>query len=116
MKNVLRLEELGFFLLSFLLFLQSDFSWWWFFALLLTPDISMLGYLMGPKTGAKVYNVFHHKGLAIVILVSGYYWGLDILYISGAIMLGHASLDRVFGYGLKHYRGFKFTHLGEINN
>jgi len=116
MKTVIKLEEFGFLILSFLLFLQSQLNWWWFLILLLTPDISMLGYLFGPKTGAIIYNLFHHRGLAIAWIASGYYWNMDILYISGVIMLGHASLDRIFGYGLKHDKGFKFTHLGEIGN
>ncbi|HZJ19645.1 MAG TPA: DUF4260 family protein [Pricia sp.] len=25
-------------------------------------------------------------------------------------------MDRIFGYGLKYNKGFKFTHLGEIGN
>ncbi len=76
----------------------------------------MLGYLFGPKTGAILYNLFHHRGLAVISIALGYYWNMDILYISGVIILGHASLDRIFDYGLKHYKGFKFTHLGEITN
>jgi len=31
-----------------------------------------------------------------------------------AIMLGHASLDRILGYGLKHLDSFNNTHLGII--
>lgn len=29
-------------------------------------------------------------------------------------MLGHSAMDRLFGYGLKYNKGFKYTHLGEI--
>lgn len=114
MKNVLRLEELGMFLTSFLLFLQMDIAWWWFLILLLLPDVSMIGYLLGNKTGAILYNIFHHKGIAFLLMVSGYYLDLDILYISGIMLFAHASMDRIFGYGLKYQSGFKFTHLGEI--
>ncbi len=114
MKNVLRLEELGMFLISFLLFLQIDIAWWWFLVLLLLPDISMAGYLMGDKSGAILYNIFHHKGLAILVMVSGYYLDMEFLYIAGIILFAHASMDRIFGYGLKYQNGFKFTHLGEI--
>lgn len=28
----------------------------------------------------------------------------------------HAAMDRIFGYGLKYEKGFKYTHLGEIGN
>ena len=116
MKNVVKLEELGLFILSFLLFRQSDISWWWYLVLILAPDISIAGYLLGAKTGARIYNIFHHRGLAVLLLAVGYYSGIDILYVSGVIMFGHASMDRIFGYGLKYERGFKYTHLGEINN
>lgn len=114
MKNVIQLEELGMLIFSFFLFLEADISWWWFFVLLLTPDISMLGYISGPKTGAMIYNIFHHKGLGILLLLVGYFFHHPIAYISGVIIFGHASMDRLFGYGLKYERGFKFTHLGEI--
>lgn len=116
MKNVLKLEELGLFIFSFVLFTRTDVSWWWFFVLLLTPDISMLGYLFGAKAGAIIYNIFHHRGLAILIMMAGYYWYFNLLYISGIILFGHSSMDRLFGYGLKYMKGFKFTHLGEIGN
>ncbi len=114
MKNVLRLEELGMFLSAFLLFLSIDIAWWWFLVLLLLPDISMVGYLLDDRAGAIFYNIFHHKGLAVLLMISGFYMGMDILYISGIILFAHASMDRVFGYGLKYQSGFKFTHLGEI--
>lgn len=29
-------------------------------------------------------------------------------------MIGHSSIDRIFGYGLKYKEGFGFTHLGKI--
>ena len=114
MKNVLKIEELSMFLISFLLFTRTELAWWWFLVLILTPDISMLGYVFGPRIGASVYNIFHHKGIAILIMIIGYYWNFNFLYISGLILFGHSSMDRLFGYGLKYKKGFKFTHLGEI--
>ena len=116
MKNVLKLEELGLFLLSLILFFKTDISWWWFLILLLTPDISMVGYLFGNKTGAIIYNIFHHRGLAILIALAGFYWNIKLLYISGIILFSHSTMDRMFGYGLKYDKGFKYTHLGEIGN
>ncbi|MGO3265235.1 MAG: DUF4260 family protein, partial [Sphingobacteriaceae bacterium] len=59
MKNLLRIEELGQFLLAIYLFSQTEYAWWLFPALLLAPDISALGYLGGPKLGATIYNIFH---------------------------------------------------------
>ena len=34
-------------------------SWWGFALLLIVPDMSMVGYLRGPRLGAIVYNVAH---------------------------------------------------------
>jgi len=31
---------------------------WLFFVLALAPDISMLGYLTGPQTGSRSFNMF----------------------------------------------------------
>ena len=36
------------------------------------------------------------------------------LEIAGIILFGHSSMDRIFGYGLKQFLGFKYTHLGLI--
>src|SRR5690554_7338962 len=61
MKNLLKLEELGQFLLSIMLFSRLEYSWWIFPMCLLLPDLSMIGYLISPKIGAWMYNFFHHK-------------------------------------------------------
>ncbi len=47
MRSLLKVEELLMFLLGVYFFSLLDYSWWWFFGLILTPDIGMLGYLMG---------------------------------------------------------------------
>ncbi|HTQ29041.1 MAG TPA: DUF4260 family protein [Puia sp.] len=35
-----------------------------------------------------------------------------IIRLEEFAMFVHASLDRVFGYGLKYAQGFKYTYLG----
>ena len=114
MKQLIKLEELAMFLLSIFLFSQLSFAWWWFLVLLLAPDISMIGYAAGNKVGAISYNLFHHKAVAIAVYVAGFYLHNEVLQLIGVILFGHSSMDRFFGYGLKTYAGFKFTHLGEI--
>ena len=101
-------------LLSIFLFGQLSFAWWWFLVLILAPDISMLGYVAGNKVGAVCYNLFHHKAVAITVYVAGFYLHNEVLQLIGVILFGHSSMDRLFGYGLKTFAGFKFTHLGEI--
>lgn len=114
MKNMIKLEEFAMFLASvFALYLLGS-PWWCYLLLLAAPDIGMIGYLWGPSFGAMMYNVFHHKGIAVVIALVGLYFGDLALQLSGIIMFGHASLDRMLGFGLKHPDGFNHTHMGTI--
>ncbi len=116
MKTVLKLEEVLMFVLGIYLFNQLDYAWWWFLVLILAPDIGMVGYLFNNKIGAFTYNLFHHKGLAILVYLAGAYFSIPLCQLIGIILFSHSALDRAMGYGLKHEKGFKFTHLGEIGN
>lgn len=112
MQKILKVEEIALFGLSIYLFHQTDFTWWWYPTLILIPDISMIGYLAGSKIGAYSYNLFHHKAFAIMVLTIGWFSGNEWIALSGIILFGHSSLDRVFGYGLKYIDSFQHTHLG----
>ncbi len=114
MKIILKLEELAMLLLAVYALYSVQVSWWVYLILALGPDISMIGYLAGNRVGAFSYNLFHHKGIAVLLFLTGCIWPSWGLYLAGAIIFGHASMDRFFGYGLKYEEGFKFTHLGEI--
>lgn len=114
MDNLIKLEEVGQFILSIFLFNQLAYSWWVFPACLLVPDLSMVGYLINAKAGALFYNFFHHKLLGITILLIGFWINDSTLTLAGVILFGHAAMDRVFGYGLKFNDSFKHTHLGWI--
>lgn len=114
MKNLLKLEEIFMLGLSVFLFTRLEYSGWLFALLFFAPDISILGYLAGPRTGAAVYNFAHHKGLAIACYVLGSAIGQPALQFAGLILLGHSSFDRVWGYGLKYPDSFQNTHLGPI--
>lgn len=102
--------------LSFYMSLLLGYDWWLFILFLLTPDFSMFGYIIGKKTGAVIYNIFHYKFLAVLIGIIGYATSIKELAFAGAILFGHSSFDRLFGYGLKYSKGFQFTHLGAIGN
>ena len=114
MKSILKIEELAMFILGVILFNQLNYEWWWFLVLILLPDIGMLGYIVNTKIGAIVYNIFHHKGLALCLYFFGIYTEIELLKLIGIILFAHASMDRIFGYGLKFSDAFTNTHLGSI--
>ena len=116
MKTLIKVEEAAQFALSIILFARLPFAWWVYPALFLLPDLSMLGYTINARVGAFTYNLAHHKATAIVVGVIGLFLANNYWLLAGIILFGHSSLDRVFGYGLKYNKGFKFTHLGEIGN
>ncbi len=114
MKNIIKLEEAFMFGLAVYALTLFNVEWWWYLVLFLGPDISMIGYVAGNTVGAIAYNVFHHKGLAVLIFATGFVLPNELLQLVGIVLFGHASMDRMMGYGLKLKEGFKFTHLGPI--
>lgn len=126
MKMLLRIEEFAQFVVCVVLLVLFDHPWWTFLLLLVAPDAAMVGYAVNTKVGAWLYNFFHHKGVAILIGFSGllftstpmedvvWYTELPIALSAMIILYGHASMDRMFGIGLKHEDHFRNTHLGRI--
>ncbi|WP_210411544.1 DUF4260 domain-containing protein [Oceanispirochaeta crateris] len=114
MEHLLRLEELGFFILTIYLFSLLPFPWWVYPLLLIIPDISILGYMINAVTGSYIYNFIHHRGIALILYIGGVLLVSPYLALAGLILFAHSSMDRFFGYGLKHPSGFKDTHLGTI--
>lgn len=114
MKNSLKLEELAQFLFGIYLFSTLDFAWWWFLVLILSPDVSMVGYAVGNKVGAYSYNLFHHKAVAIAVYLLGIYLNNSMAELAGIILFAHSAMDRMLGYGLKYTTSFTDTHLGKI--
>ena len=114
MKSIIRLEELAMLGLSVYALAWYQADWWWYLLLVIGPAISMIGYLGGNKTGALIYNLFHHKGIAVLVFLTGFLLPLEWVLLTGIVLFGHSSMDRFFGYGLKTRDGFKYTHLGII--
>lgn len=114
MKTTLKIEELAQLALGIVLFSQMNYAWWIFLALILVPDIGMLGYLFNPKVGAITYNIFHNKAIAILFIALGIFYLGEIYTLVGIILFAHSAMDRFFGYGLKYQDSFNNTHLGKI--
>jgi hypothetical protein len=88
--------------------------WWLFLVLFLAPDLSMLGYLAGPRIGALAYNSVHTTLPPFALLGTGALAGSRVAMGLAAIWLAHIGFDRLLGYGLKYASAFSDTHLGRI--
>ncbi len=86
----------------------------WLVPLLLAVDISVTGYVAGPRVGAAVYNVAHNWAAGIAVLAAAWWLGASGLALAGTILVAHAGMDRAAGYGLKYPTAFSDTHLGRI--
>ncbi len=116
MKYLLKAEEAAGLALAILaIYLQPVTIIWWLWPFLfLSPDISMLGYLHNAKTGAWTYNLFHHKGIAALVIFAGYGLHAPWVLFTGLVLFAHAAFDRLAGYGLKYNDSFSHTHLGYV--
>lgn len=85
-----------------------------YFLALLLPDISMVGYLRGPRAGATLYNLVHNWAVGGGVIILAILVGSGPLLLAGAVLIGHVGADRALGYGLKHPTAFQDTHLGRI--
>jgi len=110
----LRAEGVATFAAGLAGFLFLGLPWWVFVLLLLVPDVSMVGYLRGPRVGAMVYNLVHDLATGVAVAGLGLAIGSVPLAAAGAILVAHSGMDRIAGYGLKLPDAFQHTHLGQI--
>jgi hypothetical protein len=91
---------------------QVGAGWALFALLFLVPDLSMLGYLAGPRIGAASYNAGHSYALPAGLAGAGVLGGWPVAVSLALIWVAHIGFDRAIGYGLKYPSGFGHTHLG----
>ena len=113
-RTLLRLE--GAIILAFAIgmYLGHGGNAWLLIPLILAVDVSMVGYLGGPRAGAITYNALHSWAPGFAVLGLGLFGGDDLIVVVGAILIAHVGMDRLFGYGLKYPTAFRDTHLGRI--
>src|SRR5262245_7607689 len=95
MRNILKLEEAAMFVLSLYALSLFHVSWWVYLLIFIAPDISCIGYLAGNQVGAVCYNLFHHKGVAIAVFLTGFILKDQWFQVIGIILFGHSSMDRM---------------------
>lgn len=113
-RSLLRLEALAVSIAGLLVWAGMDGGWARFALLFLVPDITLVGYLWGPRVGAACYNAAHSYALPMLICVAGGMLDHRVLLLTGALWMTHIGVDRALGYGLKYASGFRDTHLGQL--
>ena len=111
-RLLLRLEGLGVLALVVLLYQRGGHSWMLFAGLLLVPDLSLLGYLAGPRVGAVAYNLAHSYVGPIIAAAAALLTGRPP--VVALLWAAHIGMDRAVGYGLKYPGAFEDTHLGRL--
>ena len=113
-RGWLRFEGAAAFIAGLVLFGWLGGPWLLVIPLLLLPDLSMLGYLGGPRLGALTYNAVHTWAPGLALLAAGLVADANLLALAGTILIAHVGMDRLAGYGLKLPTSFHDTHLGRI--
>jgi hypothetical protein len=112
--RLLKLEAAILFIATLLLYSHLHLSWLLFAILFLVPDLSMLGYLSGPRTGSALYNLVHTYITPLIVFSVSRSFHLTSITAITLIWIAHIAIDRVLGYGLKYPTHFKDTHLQHL--
>ena len=111
---ILRAEQVAMGLAGIVVYVGLGGSGLLLVPLLLAFDVSMVGYLAGPRVGSITYNAGHNLVIALLALGIGWWAGLAWLQLLAALWVAHVGFDRALGYGLKLPTDFRDTHLGRI--
>jgi hypothetical protein len=111
---LLRLEGLAAFAAAITAFQLIGGNWWLFAALILVPDLALLGLLANYRTGAWLYNFAHTYTLPAVLGAIGWFTGTGWAVAVALIFVAHIGADRALGYGLRYPDLAQATHLGWV--
>jgi len=111
---IVRLEWLAIAVAAIVVYGWTGGSWWLFALLILAPDLSMFGYVAGPRVGALSYNALHILIPPVLLGLAGIVAAAPLSTHIARIWIAHISVDRALGYGLKLATGFQDTHLGRV--
>jgi hypothetical protein len=113
-ETTLRLEGFAVCAMAVFAYAHAGHSWLMFALLFFSPDLSIIGYLMGSRIGAAIYNLFHSYVGPAALWLAGLALGDQVPTAIALIWFAHIGFDRALGYGLKFITSFKHTHLGSI--
>lgn len=113
-RLLLRLEGLALAAGSLAVYVHLDFSLLALIGLLIAVDLSLLGYLAGPRIGATTYNLAHTVVVPIALGAAGILADAPTLTQVALAWLAHIGVDRALGLGLKYPGDFRDTHLQRV--
>lgn len=113
-KVILHLEGLVLLATTIVFYARLDFAWSLFWLLLLSPDLSLVPYLINRNWGTHVYNVMHTLALPAMLIAYAFATDWTIGIQLALIWLAHIGMDRSVGYGLKYNDSFGDTHLRKV--
>jgi hypothetical protein len=88
--------------------------WWLLVLLVLAPDLTFVGYALGPRVGAAFYNAGHAYVAPLALLAAGVLAPSSACVAIALLWIVHIGGDRGLGYGLKYPTAFKDTHLERL--
>lgn len=113
-RFLLRLEGLAGAAISLALYARFGSGWALFAGLWFAPDLALFAYLRNANFGARVYNALHSYVTPATLGLIGFLLHGNFAVAAALIWANHISIDRLFGYGLKHPESFGSTHLGPV--
>lgn len=96
-RAYLRLEGLATFGVAVGGYVALDGPIWLFAALALAPDVSMLGYLVGPRIGGRTYNAVHTYTLPLLLGAVGVWADTRLALLVALVWIAHIGADRLWG-------------------
>ena len=99
---------------SLLAYGEAGASWVLFVVLVLVPDLSMLGYLLGVRLGTALYNLVHALVAPLLLIALSIFYKQLWLLPYGLIWTAHIGVDRLLGFGLKYPTRFRDTHFERL--
>ncbi len=113
-RVLLHIEGLAVLLAVLFVYGRASGDWGAFVLLLLTPDLSAVGFLVNTRVGSMTYNSVHTYTLPIALGVLALAMDNITLLQLALIWTAHIGMDRTIGYGLKYPTAFKDTHLSRV--
>jgi hypothetical protein len=110
-RLLLRSEGAALLAMAAMLYGRQGESWWFFLALLASPDLGLLGYMVGVRAGAVAYDLTHTYLPPAVLVLGGVLGGSSLAVSVALIWFAHIGMDRALGLGLRYPDRSQRSHL-----